>query len=114
MKKYLHLAYCEQTHAQCQGFACDDHIDKKCTIVLNRAEYQPLIAEIDKQAKRNLGLACSKWAKRTGLDECECEGDEFIGLEWLETSEYDYGDHLTSHEETISLLQELLQRLKDK
>jgi len=116
MPRYLYLAFCEQTHPRCQGYACDDHIDKQCYTVLADdaflARAMTLIEQIDERAQENLNATCEEWqANHLPGTECLMEGDEFVGLRWLEHSIHDGAG--CERERCLTLQDEVLQLLAE-
>ena len=86
------IAICVQTHAEPQGFACDDHVDKTCRVVYFddpeiEAEVTKRIAELTEKSENSLDERTKVWmAKHPEAEECVAEGEEFIGHIWIETT----------------------------
>lgn len=86
------ITICKQTHAECQGFACDDHIEKDCHSVYFETpeieeEVIAMINQIDIKSGNELQSRSGEWAKNNpNEEECLAEGKEFIGHIWVEWS----------------------------
>lgn len=112
------IAFCEQTHGCCQGFACDDHISKECYTVpvteAENAEITELVSKIEAIYQKELDAACDEWhCNNPDDEECLCEGEEFIGLAWVEdggTHELGQPDNL----DTALVTQKLRDLLAEK
>jgi len=87
--RIITIAICEQTHPECRGYACDDHVNKECYTVILSPEYEEAIlkeiARIESESERTLSNLMSIWQENNPDDECLCEGEEFVGHVWIET-----------------------------
>lgn len=119
----IHVSICEQTHAECQGFCCDDHIDKACYTLLateeETAQLRAVHQEIDRLYQADLDDRLEEWHKNNpDEDECCCEGDEFIGCRWTDWSDYDattLNDYTSAEpQEMLQILTDLLADLKEQ
>lgn len=92
--RMMAIAVCVQIHAEPQGFACDDHVDKTCyTIRLSDPEIETKIikriAELTEKSEKSLDDRTKAWVeKHPEAEECTAEGDEFVGHMWIEASNY--------------------------
>lgn len=86
------IAICVQTHAQSQGFHCDDHVDKTCRVVYFNdpeieAKVTKRIAEFTELSNKSLDARTEVWIKKNPEEtECNAEGEEFVGHIWIETT----------------------------
>ena len=91
------ICFCEQTHAACQGYSSEDHVSKDCHTVTPDPEQLVTICELLEQVEvvsnRKQQAAVDLWAGRhPEVTECLCEGEDFIGLKWVEHSKYESED----------------------
>ncbi len=114
--KTIIISFCEQTHASCRGYACDDHIHMDCHTTMPDPEQLITIRDLLKQAERvanrRLNVAVQSWFhKNPDAIECCYEGAEFVGLKWVDSSEHDFSDtcvYATPAEEIIEMLRGIL------
>lgn len=121
--RMLHIAFCTQIYAHERGYCADDHIYKYCTVTRCEpgSEFEaaaiPLIETIDRLAEECLYKASEEWMK-ANPNELECcgEGEEFVGLTWLEHSFSNYEEAppwVSSNEDVIRRLLETLKHLQE-
>ena len=117
MAKVRCVAICEQTHASGRGFACDDHIHKTCyTIVLTDAQearFDALLLSLSQKSQADLEHRIEQWCENNpDWTECLCEGEEFVGHIWIESTSWE-GDPIghVQTETVLAALQDLVNGL---
>jgi len=108
-----YIALCEQTHPRCQGFACDDHIDKRCYVVTpdatQAARIDSLLQRIDEKAEQDMRRREAEWQEQHPGEECTGEGEEFVGATWVEHQKVEGDEGDTPADEIIRKLKRQLQ-----
>lgn len=111
------IAVCKQTHPECQGFAADDHIRKECySVILTPESEDQILSEIkriEEESEKELDKATKLWqVNHPDENECTCEGDEFVGLIWVEMSDIDETDTPPTHYKNGTEVLEILKQIK--